>query len=98
MNYQTLTINFERELLLQLIANMRKGVIQKDKAKVIAQVFLGILKEEKTKEEFMENMYKVAPYYTELREACLKVAATYENENTEDALKNVRENFKQITN
>ena len=90
MTYKTLQTNFERELLLHLITNMRKGSITTNKAKAVAKSFLEILKTEETIAGFMDHLSKVSQFYPEIREAFLIFASDYETENVRESLQNTR--------
>jgi len=94
MTYQTLQTNFEKELLFNLIFNMKKKRITKERGQKVAKEFLKILKAEKDAQGFMDSMTKISPYYPEIRETFLKVAYEYENEKISENLTKVREILK----
>ena len=80
MTYKTLQTNFERELLFEIIFEMKQKSLTNKNAHLIAKAFMGVLKKVETKKEFLDEMSKIARYYPEIQRAFTKVAAEYEME------------------
>lgn len=96
MTFKTLKTNFERELLFQIIQNLRKDKLSHVQAQILAQNFLPILRSESS-EEFIEKLSKLGQFHPEILEAFVITIKEYEIESQDERLKNAREKIKQIT-
>lgn len=93
MTYKKLKTNFERELLFQIIQNLRKEKLTHDKAQSLAKEFLPLLKAESS-EEFIKSLAKLAETHNEILEAYLIAVKDYEKESVEEGLDTVRKSLK----
>lgn len=93
MTYKTLQTNFERELLFQIIYNMRLKKISYRRAKEVSKVFLPVLKSEGI-EEFIKELSVLSRNYPEIMEAFIITVRQYENEKVEEDLLKVRSKLK----
>ncbi len=89
MTYKTLQTNFERELLFQIIQNLRHKKLTHEEAKIVAQRFMPVLKSE-TAQEFIESLAKLAQYHPEILEAFIKTIREYEKDEVANTLSRAR--------
>lgn len=89
MELKTLQTNFERELLFQIISNLRHDKLTKSRAKNVAKAFLPTLKLNDA-EEFILNNAKLSEFYPEILEAFLVSVKKYEEETKLNKLNLVR--------
>lgn len=92
MTYNKLKTNFERELIVRVITNLRRKNISEVRAKKIAQVFLPTLKSESA-EEFCEELSKLGRHYPEIMEAFIVTFTQYEKETVTTNLQRIRAEF-----
>lgn len=93
MKLQKLKTNFERELLFQIIQNLRKNKLSDVQAQNIAKEFLPLLKAE-TSEEFIKSLSKLAETHNEILEAFLISVKDYEKDHIIERLDAVRKGLK----
>lgn len=89
MNYQQLKNNFERELLFQIISNLRLKRLTNDESKRIARDFLPIINCENEK-EFIKNLSKLSERYPQVRDAYLRTIEEYDNSQKNEKLLYIR--------
>lgn len=89
MTYQTLVTNFERELLFQIIYNMRQKKLSSERARKTAKDFLPVLRS-KNAEEFIESLSRLSRTSPEVMEAFIKTVKEYEKEKVIEELIKVR--------
>ncbi|MDO8269534.1 MAG: hypothetical protein Q7T54_02585 [Candidatus Levybacteria bacterium] len=93
MTYQKLQTTVQRELLYQIITNLRNKRLSHSRAKRTAQVFLPILKSEDVS-IFLNALTKISYSYPEILEASIVAVGAYEKEKVTAGLSSVR-NFLQ---
>ncbi len=95
MDYKTLQKNFERELLVQIIQNMRVKKLNKKGAKKVAKAFLPTLTCENT-DQFIERNARLCEFYPEIMEAFLITIKDYEERLRVDRLNLAREKLTKV--
>jgi hypothetical protein len=90
MDYKTLTTNFERELLFQIIYKMRQQKLTKKGARKVAKAFLPTLTSADA-QEFIEKNARLCEFYPEILEAFITTIKQYDEEQKFQNLKQVRE-------
>lgn len=91
MNNATLKQNFERELLFQLISNLRRENMDIKKAQKIAKAFMPILQSDNENEEFMDKVSNISKFYPEANEAFISTVRDYDSQKIKEELAKVRE-------
>ncbi len=93
MDYKTLQTNFERELLFQIIYNMRRQKLSKKGARKVAKAFLPTLTSEDAN-VFIDKNARLCEFYPEIMEAFITTIKEYEKEVTKDGLLKARGEMK----
>jgi len=86
MNYTTFKTNFERELLFQIITNMKRGRKDARSSKSIAQSFHVILKKAENEEQLIEALSRLSRQHQEIRDAFMRTMNEYENATVKEKL------------
>jgi len=89
MEYKTLQTNFERELLFQIIQNIKRKKLTKKNAKKVAKAFVPTLTSEDA-DTFIEKNARLCEFYPEIMEAFLVTIKDYEQYVVTSGLSNVR--------
>lgn len=89
MTFKKLKTNFERELLFQIIQNLRKERLTHDSAQSLAKEFLPLLRSE-TSEDFINKVSKLSEKHPEILEAFLISVKDYEKDHITDSLETAR--------
>lgn len=93
MTYKKLQSTFQKELLYQIITNLRNKKLSHNRAKRTAQVFLPVLKSEDEK-IFLDALTKLSYSYPEILEASIVAVGEYEKEKIIEELIRVRHGLK----
>ncbi len=90
MDYKTLQINFERELLLQIVISMREKKLDKKGAKKVAKAFMPAMTSV-DEAAFINKTARLCEFFPEILEAFLKTIKEYDEELKNKNLKLTRE-------
>jgi Asp-tRNA(Asn)/Glu-tRNA(Gln) amidotransferase B subunit len=93
MEYKTLQTNFERELLFQIIQNIKRKKLTKKNAKKVAKAFVPTLTSEDA-DTFIEKNARLCEFYPEIMEAFLVTIKDYEQYVVRSGLSKVRTEMK----
>ncbi len=93
MDYKKLQINFERELLLQIVISMREKKLDKKGAKKVAKAFMPAMASI-DEAAFIEKTARLCEFYPEILEAFLKTIKEYDEELKTKNLKLTREGIR----
>ncbi len=93
MDYQTLQTNFERELLFQIIQNIKRKKLTKKDAKTVAKAFVPTLTSDDA-DTFIAKNARLCEFYPEIMEAFLVTMKEYEKYVVTTGLINVRGEMK----
>lgn len=96
MTFKTLKTNFERELLFQIITNLRRKKLSQKGASYIAKDVLLKIKEESTEESFLQSVSGLGEKYPEVMEAFIKSAYEYEKEFKAEKIEEVKNSLNKI--
>lgn len=96
MTYKTLKTNFEREILFQIIFNMKQKRMSTKKAKQIARVVLQEVRKEHDEASFLQNIAKLSESFPEVMEAFIKSASEYEKEFQTERIASVQKSLNEI--
>lgn len=84
-NLEKFISDFERDLLLRIILNLRHKEISLKRAKMLAREFLEILPIEQ-KEDFMKKMKELGKTYREVMDLYIKYAALYHEDRKQEVI------------
>ena len=96
MTFKKLKTNFERELLFQIIQNLRKNKLTHDDAQNLAKEFLTLVNSG-TSEEFMVKLSRLSETHAEILEAFIVTVGDYEKDHISECLKTARKNIDLLT-
>ena len=78
MSQKNLKLNFQRELLFQIILNVKQKRLTIKYAQKIAQMIVPLLKQELEDKDFIEKISTLSQRVIEIREATIKTLIEYE--------------------
>ena len=92
MDTKTITDNVKRDVMTQIILNMRHMRLSLSDAEQLAQDFLEIFPVANS-DEFFVKLFDLSKDYKEIRKVFLKYAGPYYEEKRQSSLKTVREHM-----
>lgn len=93
MTYKKLQTTFERELIFEIVMNLRKGTLSYEGSKRIAKAFMPVIKNQ-TAEDFIKSLMVLCRYFPEITDAFIKAYGEFEKEDTALTLNVVRDELK----